>query len=265
MEKEKKTQEIAVFRYGLIAMALHLSRKEKRNYFRELESKEFEVPYYGKKKYRALTFNSWLLRYKNGGLANLAPTVRSDSGKSKKITAQVNEIVKQLINDFPYLSISGIYRMLIHDRYINAGEFGETTLRYYIHKNKLKDPDRSKAPRKKFEKDNVNELWTADFMVGPYIIFENKKRVVYLCGIIDDHSRMIVGFGWYFNENCIALANTLKKAIAVYGIPDVFYTDNGSAFSTNYLHLICARMGIALVHSKPYDSPSRGNGKSDIM
>ena len=29
-------------------------------------------------------------------------------------------------------------------------------------------------------------------------------------------------------------------------------------FVSGYLHLVCARLGIALIHSKPYDSPSRG-------
>jgi hypothetical protein len=36
------------------------------------------------------------------------------------------------------------------------------------------------------------------------------------------------------------------------------YCDNGSIFVTSNLQLACARLGIALVHSKPYDSPSRG-------
>ncbi len=40
--------------------------------------------------------------------------------------------------------------------------------------------------------------------------------------------------------------------------PRSFTGDNGSAFSSKQLTLACARLGVALVHSKPYDSPSRG-------
>ena len=29
-------------------------------------------------------------------------------------------------------------------------------------------------------------------------------------------------------------------------------------FVSGYIHLVCAKLGIALIHSKPYDSPSRG-------
>lgn len=64
-------------------------------------------------RYKVETFYDWLNRYKNGGLDNLTPGTRSDAGVSKKITEKVVDIIKQIISDFPYLSISGIYRMLI--------------------------------------------------------------------------------------------------------------------------------------------------------
>jgi Integrase core domain. len=38
----------------------------------------------------------------------------------------------------------------------------------------------------------------------------------------------------------------------------VLYCDNGSIFSSSHLQLACARLGVALVHSIPYDSASRG-------
>lgn len=254
----KKVEAISIFRYGLIAPALHMSRKERRKYFKDFAEKELEVPYYGTKKYKTATFNDWLMRFKNGGLDNLLPVTRSDAGISKRITEETGKIIKQTISDFPYLSISGIYRMLLHEGHIRSGDFGETTLRHYVNKNNLKEADKMKEPRKKFEKENVNELWTADFMVGPYMQSSKKKQQVNLCGIIDDHSRIMAGATFHWQENCVALATTLKEAISIYGVPNAFYCDNGKVFRTNYLHLICAKLGIALVHSKPYDSPSRG-------
>lgn len=252
-----KNKTIGIFRYGLIAPALHMSRTERRKYFSELSEKEFEVPYCGIKKYKPATFKNWLNKYRNGGLGNLMPQTRADAGISKKIKDTVVGIIKQIIEDFPYLSISGIYRMLIRQGHIRNSEFSENTLRYFIDKNKLKDSEQNIKQRKKFEKENVNELWTCDFMVGPRLSIGNKKMQVFLCGIIDDHSRMIVGSAWYFKQNCISLALTLKKAIGIYGICDTLFVDNGKVFETNYLHLICARLGIALVHSKPFDPASR--------
>lgn len=256
-DAEKKQEQVAVFRYGLIAPAMHLSVAERRKYFLELAGKELDVPYYGRKKYKRKTLANWLLEYKNGGLDNLRPVIRSDKGISRRISEATIAALKVVMEKYPFLSCSGIYRMLLKDNKFRSGDFGETTLRAYIRKNDLRKPTEI-IGRKKYEKENVNELWVSDFMYGPHLRNGKRKSQTYLCAIIDDHSRMITGWGWYFTQNCQSLALTLKKALSVYGLPQVFYCDNGNVFVANYLHLVCAGLGIALVHSRPYDSPSRG-------
>lgn len=258
IDMNKKAMDIALFRYELIAAALYMSYRERKKYFKKLAEQEHNMPHIGIKKYSPETLKRWLLRYKNGGLDNLAPSIRSDAGRAKRISEKTDEVIKHLIKEFPYLSISGIYRMLVHEGNIREGEFGETTLRNYIKKHNLKARDLIVHDRKKFEKDYINELWMADFTEGPYLSEGKKKRKLYLCGCIDDHSRVITGAQWFYRENSEAFALTLKKAFSIYGICDCLYTDNGRVFRTNYLHLICARLGIALIHSRPYDSPSRG-------
>jgi hypothetical protein len=69
---------------------------------------------------------------------------------------------------------------------------------------------------------------------------------------------MIVGSNWALSESTETLEVALKQAALTYGLPKVFYCDNGSVFVSQHLQLVCARLGTALVHSKPYDSPSRG-------
>ena len=87
---------------------------------------------------------------------------------------------------------------------------------------------------------------------------DGKKRRLLLCAIIDDHSRMIVGSNWALSESTETLEVALKQAALTYGLPKIFYCDNGSVFVSGHLQLVCARLGTALLHSKPYDSPSRG-------
>jgi transposase InsO family protein len=101
--------------------------------------------------------------------------------------------------------------------------------------------------RKAYEVDNVNDLWIADFMHGPQV------RT-----ILDDHSRMVVGHAFSTSETISALTLVLKEAFLAYGIPKRLYVDNGSSFSSDLLTRSCAQAGISLIHSKPYDSPSRG-------
>lgn len=257
MDASKKQETIAVFRYGLISPALHMKCSERKKYLQELVGKEFEVPYTGPKKYKTSTIRNWLIQYKNGGLDSLKPVIRKDKGIHRKITDKIAQDIKQVIEEFPFLSSSGIYRMLIKKGYIENGYLSESTLCHYIKDNNLRQTEEV-VGRKKFEKENVNELWISDFMFGPYIKVGSKKRQTYLCAIIDDHCRMIVGWGWYYNIDCISLATTLKEAISIYGVPNIFYCDNGSVYVSDYLHLVCAKIAISLVHSKIYDSPSRG-------
>jgi transposase InsO family protein len=96
-------------------------------------------------------------------------------------------------------------------------------------------------------------------MHGPYIVHEGRKRKVFLIGAIDDCSRVIVGARFFFHENSFNLEAVLKEAMIRFGTVKMLYTDNGTPlFISSHLQLACARLGIALVHSKPYDSPSRG-------
>jgi hypothetical protein len=112
--------------------------------------------------------------------------------------------------------------------------------------------------RKRFETENINELWLSDFMHGPQVSMGNRTQKSILCAIIDDHSRMIVGYGFHAAETISVLTEVLKEALATHGIPKRLYVDNGSAFSSELLARSCAMAGISLIHSKPYDSPSRG-------
>ena len=257
MQDQKKQEQIAVFRYALIAPTLHMSSKERNSYFNGLVGKELNVPHYGLKKYKKATFEGWLYKYRVNGLESLKALIRRDKGVSRKISKKVIAFIKEIIADFPKLGASGIYQKLLNQGHVRPGDFSENSLRTYIRKHNLRKPAETKG-RKKFEKANVNDSWVSDAMHGPYIKSGRRRRKTYLLAIIDDNSRLIVGSGFFFHENTSALAIILKRAIAVYGIPKIFYCDNGSIFSTHYLQLIAGKIGFALVHSQPYDSPSRG-------
>lgn len=259
---KKSAQEIALFRYGLVAPVIHDENKVKLKYFKEVSAKQYTVPGSGiKKSYSISTLKNWLNLYKNGGVDALYPSTRSDAGSSKKISEDLYLKLVKIIEDYPYLSASGIYRMLITEGTISGNDFSVVTLRNYIRNQSLRITDPSKTPRKKFEMPAVNMLWIADFMHGPYLrdsSDHNRKKKTYLCAIIDDHSRLIIGSKFFFRENTLSLASVFKEAILQYGLPQKFYCDNGAVFSTAYLSLACARCKISLIHSKPYDSPSRG-------
>jgi putative transposase len=75
---------------------------------------------------------------------------------------------------------------------------------------------------------------------------------------IDDHSRAVMGARWAFHEDVVRLAAALRPALAVRGVPESVYVDNGSAFVDAWLLRACAVLGIKLVHSRPRRPQGRG-------
>ncbi len=183
----------------------------------------------------------------------MKPKPRFDKDTFKSITLELENIIKSVISDYQIISSAQLYRLLLSGGHISESDFSANTLSKYVRKHKLLEKI-DKTARKKFEKEHVNELWVSDFMHGPYI---NKKKT-YLCCIIDDHSRLITGYGWFHSESSLSLEQTIKSAVMKYGIPKALYCDNGSAYISDNLHMSCARLGIALVHTKPYDPQAKG-------
>jgi transposase InsO family protein len=98
----------------------------------------------------------------------------------------------------------------------------------------------------------------ADYLHGPKLFHGRKKQKTYLHVILDDSSRFIVGGGFYLTESVEPLIHDLVGAVRRFGIPQRFYTDNGAAYASRHLKLLCARNGIILVHTPPYKPQGRG-------
>jgi len=257
MDEDKKRTDIALFRYALIAPVIQQNVKAQAEYFRDVSGKHYDVPHIGLKRFKAVTLKLWLKQYRRYGFDALKPKIRQDKGDSRKITGNFAVAIQEAVKHYPASSCAAIHRMLIAEGHIGVGEVSEGTVRKYIRENDLKQ-NVQPQPRKKFEHEHVNDLWIGDCLHGPYISNGRKKQKVYLIAAIDDHSRMVVGGRFFFHENSIALEMVLKEAIMHFGVPKAFYCDNGSLFVSSHLQLACARLGIALIHSRPYDSPSRG-------
>lgn len=257
MDEEKKRTDVALFRYALIAPVAQENVSKQAEYFRVLVEKTHEVPHLGPKRFKFGTLKLWLKQYRRYGFEALKPKIRNDKGDSRKVTGDLALAIEEVVKQYPISSCAAIHRMLIAEGHIDLGAVAEGTVRKYIKENELKQKN-PPQPRKKFEHEHVNDLWIGDCLHGPYIQNGRKKQKVYLIAAIDDHSRMVVGSRFFFHENSISLEKVLKEAIRPFGIPKAFYCDNGSLFVSSHLQLACARLGIALIHSRPYDSPSRG-------
>ena len=110
---------------------------------------------------------------------------------------------------------------------------------------------------KAFEEDAFGKLWQADTCYLPHILENGRRRRVYCIMIIDDHSRLLVGGGLFYNVNAYNFQKVLKSAVAAYGIPMKLYVDNGSTYTNEQLSLICGSIGTVLLHTKVRDGASK--------
>lgn len=83
-------------------------------------------------------------------------------------------------------------------------------------------------------------------------------KKTYLFAFIDDMSRLVPHGEFYLNERIDCYIDALTKALSKRGLPRKLYVDNGPAFSTQVLRHAMASLGIALVHSRPYEPEGRG-------
>ena len=73
-----------------------------------------------------------------------------------------------------------------------------------------------------------------------------------LIALLDDATRIVPYAAFMFSEGAIAYLQVLEQAIRRRGIPKRLYVDNGSAFRSRQLGVLCAKLGIALIHARPY-------------
>jgi putative transposase len=255
---EEIREAIALFRYKCISPVLAEPGRVQNEYFRQLAAKEHNVPCYGIRKYAVSTFKGWLKFYLADGFETLKPAVRADLGHSRAISKEQIAFLRQRWEQSDNMTAKFLYYQLLEEGQLGDPPISYNTILRILHREKLLPRDRRKDKRKSFETAAFGELWLSDFMHGPMVKVGNKKKKAILCAIIDDHTRLIVGYAFSAHETISDLTMVLKDAISAYGLPKRLYVDNGPAFSCDLLAKACAKGKVSLIHSKPYDSPSRG-------
>jgi len=115
------------------------------------------------------------------------------------------------------------------------------------------------GPTKAFEAPAPNDLWMVDFACGPTLRgTDGKVQTTWLCVILDDHSRLIVFAAYYTNGDTAAFLDCLKQAVLRRGLPLKLYTDQGKPFVNHHARIVCANLGVRLLHAKPYHAWSKG-------
>lgn len=226
------------------------------------------------------TLHYWVQGYDQYGLKGLIRKTRSDSG-SVQLDPEVIEAIERLILKYRRNSLTSIHRMIC----VQCKEKGWQQPSYYqvdkISKSlseslKVLAHQGQKAYENQFdlihrrEASYPNEIWQADHTLLDILVLNEKGKPErpWLTVILDEFSRAVAGYYVTFQApSAIQTALTLHQAIwrkqskdwSICGIPEQFYTDHGSDFTSNHLEQVAIDLKINLVFSaigKP-----RGRGK----
>jgi len=213
------------------------------------------------------TIEDWWYDYQHGGFAALSPKERADKGQPRILSPEqqkwvleqaqahlavpVKVLYRRWQEQDPQLpSLNSIYRFL-----------REHELHTKARRAQLRQP--LGGATKCFEAPFVNDLWMTDFSPGPYLHPPEGGKAIptFLCVIIDDHSRLIPYAAYYLRADTQAFHQTLKEALRRRGLPAKLYTDQGGPFTNDHTRIVCANLGVRLLHAKPYHAWSKGKAE----
>jgi putative transposase len=257
-------EAVALFRAQIVGALCvrELDHGELQTAFSELSEKRFRPPRaHSTKRYSRSTLARWYYAYKEGGIDALRPAGRADKGRGRDLTPATRELLIDIRREHPSASVPLILRTLVADGRMQAGCVGESTVRRFYQQQGL-DRVSLRAGgggkmRLRWQAEHAMDLWHAD--VCHWALGAGDTRVpVRIHGFLDDASRYVPVLEGKAQERELDMLSVLVRAVRLHGPPGGLYLDNGSTYRGDTLALACARMGITLIHAKPYDAPARG-------
>lgn len=258
-------EAVATFRHAVIGplCARELSHGELAELLREIANTRVRPP--GSKltkTYSVPTLERWLYAYREGGLPALQPRLRGDRGRGRHLTEELRQLICDIRREYPNASARLIVRTLEADGRLEPDTVKPSTVRKLLRQRGLdrvavRDGTGAKT-RLRWQAAAPDALWHADVCHGPAMQLGGVRTPLRIHGMLDDCSRYVVALEAHASEQEQDMLHVLTRALRVHGKPDVLFLDNGSTYRGEVLQTACSRLGISLVHARPYDPEARG-------
>jgi len=265
LKPKDHAEAVALFRSEIIGALTRreLDRGELREELSRLAQRRYRAP--GAKttrRYAVSTLERWLYRYKKGGLDALRPEPRSDRGRARELTAEQRELLLDIRREHRAASVPLILRTLVAEGRLKNGAVSAATVRRLYTEHGLdriasRDGDGPKT-RLSWQAEHPGALWHGDVCHGPGLKVGKETRPLRIHALLDDASRYVVALEALHQEREIDMLRLTVRALRRHGCPDALYLDNGSTYRGDTLRVACGRLGITLMHARPYDPQARG-------
>ena len=261
-------ERIAVFRHSLVArlLASEHTTAERLAERERILTADHQIPGSTRTRVADTTLRDWVRSYRRGGFEALKPKKRIDAGGTRALDPQIAERLVELREAEPALSIRAtIARVRAEHGTDDHEPIAHSTVHRLFQRHGLggrrarRDGDAVVADRRRFAFERPCQLWMSDVMHGPGVRAEDgRRRRSYLICLLDDATRVVTHAEFAASEGLRAFLPVLRRAILRRGLPERLYVDNGSAFRAHQLAVVCARLGIALIHARPYQPQGKG-------
>jgi len=261
--KHDDKQAVALWRLGVLGplMSARLEHGDRRRYFAAAAARTHEQPDGRRVQLSARTIEAWYHAWRRGGFPALFPRDREDRGRSRAISAEIAEHILRAKRERPRRSIRRIIRMLERAGLVRTGELHRSTVHRLlaaqgVSARPLRGPG---SERRSFLHEHAGDLWVGDALHGPLVIApDGSLRKAYLLSQIDGATRYMPHSYFALSEGAAPQEYGFKQAIAKHGPPRAYYVDLGSAYIADSLVLICAELGIRLMHTGVQDCEAKG-------
>ncbi len=263
-DEKQHSDEVALFRHGVIGELAHFAPGTKGLYARlkEKADLEYRIPGSLRTHVAEETIRGWLRQYRKGGFDALKPRVRRDQGQSHALPQEVSDLLVSIKDEKPDLSVHLVIREALATNKVPEGlQLAPSTVHRLLTRAGLmvkKPGEPASKDHRRFVFEKAGDLWMSDVMHGPAVLVLGKKRKAYLIAFIDDATRVVPYAAFALSETTAAFLPVLKEAVLRRGAPRRLFCDNGSVFRSHQLALVCAKLGITLIHARPYHAAAKG-------
>jgi putative transposase len=264
-DDKKRREAIALFRYGVISDLVRLPRGHRglATLIGKRAEQTYDIPGSRRGRVAAETMRDWLGAYRRGGFEALLPKPRSDQGQARAIPQAMADQLCTIREDNPGWSVRMVIAEAVKSGQVPDGmELAPATVHRVLSRAGLMErgtDEPSSNDRRRFSFIKAGQLWMSDVMHGPSVVVEGKRRrKTYLISFLDDATRVIPFATFALGENVACFLPVFEQAIRRRGIPQRLYVDNGAAYRSQHLSLVCARLGTTLIHARPYQPQGKG-------
>jgi transposase InsO family protein len=214
--------------------------------------------------------SSWLVRYREAGLAGLADRSSRPRSSPNRASAQVEARVCELRRDHPRWGAQRILHELMRGPAPAEGLPSRATVHRILVRHGLVI---GRARRKKrseyvrWQRPAAMQLWQLDIVYGPRLVdvATGELREARIVTGVDDHSRFCVVARVVERATGRAVCLAFSEALGRYGPPEEVLTDNGKQFTDRFgrggevlFDRICRRNGIAHRLTQPSSPTTTG-------